>query len=98
MPEIPDVYSDSVMFSTSLWGVSISFMATLVPPTPAVTSGDVVSLSQISAQQKAIVRMSLQHAKAMLLRRSLKEWENTNGEINIPEGVYQDLRLSSDEW
>ena len=97
MAEIPDIYSDQVATYMSTWGLSISFNATNVP---TVAPGAVEGTIEIVGEQKAIVRMSLQHAKGfiMVLRRSLKQWEQTNGEILIPEGVYGSLGLTPEEW
>ena len=99
MPETPDVYSDKVLVAISDWGVSLSFNATKVPlDAPLLDDGTL--LAKMPSDQKAIVRMSLQHTKAMvmIIKRTMKQWEAENGEIYIPERVYEGLHLSSDEW
>jgi hypothetical protein len=103
MPDyVPDIYTDFVGFMVSDWGIVMALRATALPleapPSAGVTvqSGTV----QIPSELKAIVRMSHPHAKAlaMLLKRVLKAYEQTAGEIIIPSVVMELHQLSAEEW
>lgn len=91
MPDVPDVYSDSLSLSTNVWGVTLAFgTRPLRRPEEAEAPPEI----------KAIVRMSHLHAKvvAMVMRRVLKGVESEVGEIEIPDAVREALDLTGDEW
>ncbi len=98
MADIPDIYSDSVSIQLNVWGLSLSFSASIVPPNqqfPIDSEG-----TALPAEPKAVVRMSVQHGKAlaMSMRRIIKQWETNNGEIHIPPGVLTGLGLDEEIW
>jgi hypothetical protein len=89
----PDIYADQFNMAVSPYGVALTFMLTPSNPTPIqVPTGD----------PKAVVRMSLEHAKvmAMVLRRSIKQYElETLGDpVRVPRAILAQLKLSEDDW
>jgi hypothetical protein len=86
---VPDVYSDGVQFSISAFTVSMAFTVS-----PAGKGGDVSPVVNI--------RTSLEHAKAMaiILRKQLKNYEDSNGaQIVLHPNVWKSLGLSKhDDW
>lgn len=91
-PVIPDIYSDSVRLSVNPYGMAIAF---------SVLDPFGVNDPAIQTQPRAIVRMSLEHAKAMtiLLRHHLREYEKaTDREIPLPEGLIASLGADEKEW
>ena len=94
MADIPDVYCDQFNFTHSPWGVALTFglSPNIAPSIPG----------QTPSEPQAIVRMSLEHAKAMamIIRRSLKQYElETLGDpIKIPPAVLQGMKLSETDW
>ncbi len=93
MPEIPDVYVDSMRVTVGVYGVNITF--SLAEPHP--TQGGVPR----AGDEKVLVRMSLEHAKtvAMLLRKQLKLYEQQAGvSIQLPSGIYTGLGIAEEDW
>ena len=91
--EIPDIYVDNMQITTGVYGVNITFG--LSEPHPSV--GGVAQ----PPDEKARIRMSLQHAKivAMMLRQNLKNYElNTGTSIQIPQNVYTSLGVAEEDW
>ena len=88
MPDVPDIYTDQVSLSQSPWGISFTF--SLSPSNPSVLGGT-------PPETKAVVRMSLEHAKvmAMVLRKTLKQYEleHLGDPINIPRSVLDQFKL-----
>ena len=81
---LPEYYTDSVNFSTNLYGFMLEFgvmQAQDAPPRGVVK-----------------VRMSPQHAKIMslLLRKNVQEYERRIGTIILPDGLYQELGISDE--
>lgn len=81
---VPEYYTDSVNFTTNIYGFTLEFGAMVGqddPPRPLVR-----------------VKMSPQHAKIMslLLRKNVLEYERRIGTVILPEGLYQDLGITDD--
>lgn len=76
--EMPDVYADQFMMTLSPYGVTMSFM----------TSGAPVAKGQPSVlpHQVLVLRMSLEHAKAMaqIMHTELKHYEEQVIKCPIP--------------
>ena len=92
MPEeVPDVYSDQLLFTTTLFGVALSFSK--MPPNPMPGQAPQGAI-------QAVVRMSLQHAKVMtmVMKRQLKNWERENVEIALPQAALNQMGLSLEDW
>jgi hypothetical protein len=89
--QVPDIYADQFIMTTSIWGVAMSFLKSPPHPSPGQAP---------QAAPQAIIRMSLEHTKiiAMLLRQQLKNWERENVGIAIPHSVYNGLGLSEEDW
>ena len=89
MSEIPEFYSDGIEINLTMpWTVALTF-----------------SLKDTSKERKSnpqvVVRMSPEQAKvsAMLLKRLLKNYESeSNCPINLPEELWGQLGLLSEDW
>lgn len=89
MSEIPEFYSDGIEINLTMpWTVALTF-----------------SLKDTSKERKpnpqVIVRMSPEQAKvaAMLLKRLLKNYESESScPINLPEDLWGQLELRSEDW
>ena len=92
--EVPDVYSDQFSMAQTPYG--ITFIFSLTPSNPSALPG------VAQTEPKAIVRMSLEHAKvmAMMIRRNLQQYEleHLGDPIRVPPKILADLRLDQDEW
>ena len=91
--EVPDIYADQFRVTVGVFGVNLSF--SLAEPHPV--QGGVAR----NAEEKATIRMSLQHAKviAMMLRRQLKSYEEQSAtDIQIPQNVYAALGIAEEDW
>lgn len=89
---VPDVYVDQMQITTGVYGVNITFG--LNEPHP---SGGMPQ----PPEEKARVRMSLQHAKitAMILRQQQKNYElETGTSIQLPANVYTGLGIAQEDW
>lgn len=100
--DVPDIYTDFVNIMVSDWGIVLALRAT-APPLEGlpITGGPIQGgTGQVPTEPKAFVRMSHPHAKAlaMLLKRALKAYEQTAGEIIIPSPVVRRLELAAEEW
>ena len=90
--EIPEYYIDSFRVSAGAFGVAMTLGVRPPHPEPAHPSGP---------KEIAVVRMSLEHAKvmAMIMRRSLKEYERGTGAvINLPQKLCNEMGLSLEDW
>ena len=101
MPDdnIPDFYSDQFSMLMNNYGVTFSFWAM----SPFLEPGDALGGEQQGQQAielKGVVRMSLEHAKAVaiVLKKNLKQYEESNQTIYLPPGVYERLGVPSEEW
>jgi hypothetical protein len=87
--DVPDVYADGVQLGVNAFGVSLAFSAS------STTKG-------AEARPVAIIRTSLEHAKAMaiILRKQLKNYEDGNGApIHLHPSAWKSLGLSKhDDW
>ena len=90
---VPDIYVDQFTLAQSPYGIALSFSLSHPSPGPA---------QRPVGEPKAVIRMSLEHAKvmALILRKQLKQYElETIGElIRIPRNVLQQMQLSEDDW
>lgn len=94
MPDqsIPEFYVDAFTVTVTPFGSAMTFG--LNPPHPAPGQST-------SAQDVVRLRMSLEHAKimVMLLKRQLKNFEDQAGAaITIPRQVYNGAGLSQEDW
>ena len=96
--QIPDIYADQFYMVASAYGATLSFG--VMPPVMSQPELEHFLENPPPPQMKAVVRMSLEHAKAMALvmRRHLKQYEEHNGEIDLPVSVYASIGLSSTDW
>lgn len=94
--DLPDIYADQFNISLTAYGVSLTFSLT-----PHVL-GLAPSGGAPTVTPKAVIRMSLEHAKimTMILRRQLKrfELEALGDPIRVPARVLKELELSEGEW
>jgi hypothetical protein len=103
MPEtasVPEIYADIVHISTGNLGIFLGFRA--ATPFDQVSSESDESESQpgMPMPLKAVVRMDPKDAKAfaILLRASLKSYEEEGGTIPLPAGFAEATGLEVDEW
>jgi hypothetical protein len=82
--DIPDLYTDSVNFTTNVYGFTVEF--------------GLIQGQDQPPQRLAVMRMSPQFAKIMslLMRKNVQEYEKRIGTIILPEGLYQDLGIVDD--
>ena len=89
---LPDIYTDSFRFTVGPYGVAFTFGTKEPHPSPGkVTPG----------KDLLVLRMSLEQAKVltMMLRRNLKNYEDTNGiEIALPAQMYTQLGIAHEDW
>lgn len=90
-PPVPDFYVDATQISTTPYSVVLT-----LGRNPPHHSGP----GPVIAEQLAVVRLSLEHAKviAMLLRKQLKAYERANGEIPLPPELYTGLGVAKEDW
>ena len=91
---LPDVYCDQYLMAISPYGVTMTFAKSQPPtksggpPTPDGTPGFL---------PQAIIRMSLEHAKVlvMLIRKQIKEYEiqTLKNPIQLPPELLKSLKL-----
>lgn len=90
--ELPDIYCDQVSVAQSPFGIAITFALSASTPPAVPAQGD----------PKAVVRMSLEHAKIMImmLRKQLKQYEleHLGEQIRIPATALQQMKLSEEDW
>lgn len=97
MDNVPDIYTDSISIFISDWGLTLDLRASK-PPAPTLTpSTEPVTMLP---EGKALVRMSHAHAKAfaVILKRQLKGYETSFGEIRVPGLVAENLHITPEEW
>ncbi len=103
MPEsqrVPEFYGDFVRIMTGELGVFLGVVSAkpldVMPP----NQGDSDSIAEMPSELKAIVRLGHPQAKilAILLKRSLKEYEQETGTIPLPSDFLEQLDMLSDEW
>ena len=90
---VPDVYVDQLAMAQSPWGITLTFSRSASAPLPTRPT---------EGKPQVIVRMSLEHAKAMimLMRKALKQYElETLGDpIKIPRDQLSSMKLSEEDW
>jgi len=93
-PDVPDIYCDQMTLAQTPYGLTLTFA--LSPSTPPAIP------TQAQPDPQVIVRMSLEHAKVMVmaLRKHLKQYEleHLGDPIKIPATVLQQMQLSPDDW
>lgn len=92
MAEIPDVYANQFELQVNSWDVGMRFG--LLPVRPIVQG------EELPIETNLRLRMSHIHAKAMamLMRRTLMEWEADKGVISMPHDLVESLNLDEGDW
>lgn len=90
---VPDVYVDQMTLALSSWGITLSFARSPSSPNPVrPQAGD----------PQVVVRMSLEHAKAMVMavRKTLKQYEleSLGDPIKIPRAQLSAMNLDETDW
>ena len=88
--EVPDIYCDGVQMGLTPYDVMIELLRR-----PPVLGGDVKPL------RVGMIRMSLEHAKvfAIMLRKNLKNYEDTTGSIPMHPDLLKQLGISkAEDW
>jgi hypothetical protein len=103
MPEphrVPEIYADFVRIVTGELGTFLGILS--IKPMDLVPSGpdDSDGSPEMPSELKAVVRLGQTQAKmfAILLKRSLKDYEQDAGNIPLPSDFADQLDMSSDEW
>jgi hypothetical protein len=95
MNEIPEIYFDTFIINHGPYGVNLTLLTS--PP-----QGAVQGMSGAAGTPRAVLRMSLESAKALaiLLRHQLRQFEleNLGSEIAFPAIVRQSLGLGPEGW
>jgi hypothetical protein len=90
---VPDVYVDQLAMAQSPWGLTLTFSQSASTPHPTRPA---------EGTPQVIVRMSLEHAKAMIMimRKSLKQYEleSLGDPIKIPRAQLAKMDLTEDDW
>jgi len=87
-----ELYTDSMRFSVTPYGVNFTFGLTDTNATPS---------KPVPARETLILRMSLEHAKimALMLRRNLKTYEREHSlKIPLPYALYTQLGVAEEDW
>lgn len=95
---VPDIYVDFVQIAAGEPGVFLALHAiSPLGDTSLESEGD---LPSSRTELKAKIRFSLGNAKAfsMLIRRTLQQYEEEHGQINLPSGFQEETNISEDEW
>ena len=93
MTEPFDLYSDSVMVSTTPWGANLSFQLREAHPSPPPNIAQPMQLGTI--------RMSTEHLKVMafIIRRQILEHEREGGvSYDVPTAVLSQLQIAREDW
>jgi hypothetical protein len=88
-----DVYADQFQLLLGPYGCSLTF--SLTDPVPAAPG------TQQHAERQATIRMSLEHAKIMvlLLRRQILAYEREAAvNITVPRVVLNQLQVGPEDW
>ena len=103
MPEnrsVPEVFADFAQIATGNAGVFLGFRAINPLRLESRELPDSNPQPEIPTELKAVVRLNLEEAKifAIMLKRSLKQYEGQNQEIPLPAGFRDQSDLADDEW
>ena len=103
MPEtqgIPEIYADFAQISAGPLGIFLGFSAVNATGMFPQGENDPEAQPETSNELKAVVRFTHANAKllAILLKRTLKEYEQNSGEILLPPGFDEVVNLAADEW
>ena len=88
--EVPDIYCDGVGMGLTPYDVMITLLRR--PPVPGAEGKPV---------RVGTIRMSLEHAKvfAIMLRKHLKTYEDTTGQIPMHPDLMKELGISkAEDW
>ena len=88
--EVPDIYCDGVQMGLTPYDVMITLLRR--PPVPGAEGKPV---------RVGTIRMSLEHAKvfAIMLRKHLKTYEDTTGQIPMHPDLMKELGISkAEDW
>ena len=93
MAEVPDIYSDQVSLAQTPYGIALTF--SISPSNPSL-------MGQTPPETRAVVRMSLEHAKimTMVIRRALKQYEleHLGDPIPLPKSLLDTQKLDPSDW
>ena len=103
MPEnrsVPEVFADFAQIATGSAGVFLGFRAIKPLELESSELPDSEPQPEIPTELKAVVRLNLEQAKifAIMLKRSLKQYEEQNQEVPLPAGFRDQSDLADDEW
>ena len=88
--EVPDIYCDGVQMGLTPYDVMITLLRR--PPVPDAKG---------EPNRVGTIRMSLEHAKvlAIMLRKNLKNYEDTTGPIPMHPDLAKELGISkAEDW
>jgi len=89
LERIPEFYSDGIEVGLTMpWTVALTYLLR-------------DTTKERKPRPQVIIRMSPEQAKvaAMLLKRLLKNYENESGcAINLPQELYEQLGLPTEDW
>lgn len=90
--EAPDIYCDGVQMNLTPYDMMIWLQRR--PAAPPTSGGEVVKPIHVGT-----IRMSLEHAKvfAIMLRKYLKGYEDTTGQILMHPKLMEELGISKEE-
>lgn len=90
----PDVYADQFTMAQSAYGLAITFAKSSTTPT--------IPGQAARGEPQVIVRMSLEHAKmmVMLLRKNLRQYEleHLGDPIRLPRALMEQQSLDEKDW
>ena len=103
MPEtagVPEIYADFVEIATGNMGIFLGFRAIMPFGMVSPESDESESQAEPPTPLKAVVRLTQEDAKvfAIMLRRSLKKYEDDFGPISLPDGFSEGTEPAADEW
>jgi hypothetical protein len=100
IPGVPDIYGDFVQIATSELGIFLGIRAVKPLDSMPLEADDSEAQPEMPTELKAVVRFSQMQAKvfAIMLKRSLQEYEQQSGLIPLPPGFAEQVDLAADEW
>jgi hypothetical protein len=90
--KLPEIYSDRMRSTLSIFGATLTFG--ISEPHPDNSDEETIA-------ERIRIRMSLEHAKlmVMILKRQIKKFEENNKiSVQIPDEVFEKLKLNKEDW
>lgn len=103
MAEPLDIYTNQTVLQITPWDFAVRFGLLPVKRAEDATAGQIEAKSieeEVIIENIGTVRMSHVQAKviAVLMRRIIKSWEESEGEIKIPNSIARRNDITDEDW